>query len=181
MQALRHRNGLPRFRCRKCGGAYTEEHARAFRVSDYLKEARALMAIQLLVEGCSVRTVERVTGIHRASIIELLVIAVQRCETLQAAMVPNVKATQVQADEIWGYIGCKKKTRRRAKLKTANEVTATRGLQLSEPAKSFSRSWLDDAPAKTRCNSADTTYARARWTYRRIRSARSSSGSQASG
>ena len=36
------------------------------------------MAIQLLIEGCSIRTVERITNIHRDAIMQLLVIAGER-------------------------------------------------------------------------------------------------------
>jgi transposase-like protein len=59
-----HRNGLRRFRCLSCRKTFTESHERTFRVEDYLNEDRGIMAIQLLVEGCSIRTVERITGIR---------------------------------------------------------------------------------------------------------------------
>jgi hypothetical protein len=59
------------------------------------------MAVQLLVEGCSIRTAERITGIHRDAIVRLLVIAGQGCEVLLESCVRNVPATDVQADEIW--------------------------------------------------------------------------------
>jgi hypothetical protein len=61
---------------------YTEEHVASFRVEDYLNDKRGIMAIQLLVEGCSIRTAQRVTNLHRDAIIKLLVIAGERCERL---------------------------------------------------------------------------------------------------
>jgi IS1 family transposase len=69
------------------------------------------MAIQLLVEGCSVRTTERITGLHRDAILRLLVVADQRCEALIDRIIRNVPATDVQADEIWGFIGKKEKNK----------------------------------------------------------------------
>lgn len=107
----KHRNGLQRFRCLVCGKTFTEPHERSFRVEDYLNEPRGIMAIQLLVEGCSVRTAERITGLHRDAILQLLVIAGERCERLMASRIRNVKATDVQADEIWGFIGKKEKNK----------------------------------------------------------------------
>lgn len=106
-----HRNGLQRFRCRLCGPTFTEEHEAAFRIEDYLKAPRGIMAIQLLVEGCSVRSVERVTGLHRDAITQLLVIAGERCKWLLNAIIRDVPARDVQVDEIWAFIGKKERNR----------------------------------------------------------------------
>src|SRR5690348_4384795 len=105
----KHRNGLQRFRCRLCGATFTEEHEAAFRVEDYLNQARGIMAIQLLVEGCSIRTVERITGLHRDAIMRLLVAAGERCERLMDELIQDVPVRDVQADEIWSFIGKKEK------------------------------------------------------------------------
>ena len=51
----KHRNGLQRFRCPQCGKTYTEDHARLF-APMIVPEDKALLAIQLLIEGTSVRT-----------------------------------------------------------------------------------------------------------------------------
>jgi hypothetical protein len=40
-------------------------------VVDYLKDLRGLMAIRMLVEGCSIRAVERLTEIRQDTIIDL--------------------------------------------------------------------------------------------------------------
>ena len=63
----RHRNGLQRFRCKQCNRTYTEDHERPL---DAMRTPldRALNALQLLLEGMSVRSVERVTGIYRNTI-----------------------------------------------------------------------------------------------------------------
>ncbi len=103
----KHRNGLQRYRCLACGKTFTEEHERGFRVEDYLKDPRGLMALRMLVEGCSVRTVERLTEIRLQSLLNLLVIAGERCEMLMDALIRNVPAEDVQADEIWGFIAKK--------------------------------------------------------------------------
>jgi transposase-like protein/IS1 family transposase len=105
----KHRNGLQRFRCRLCGATFTEEHEAAFRVEDYLKQARGIMAIQLLVEGCSLRSTERITGLHRDAIMRLLVAAGERCERLMDELIQDVPVRDVQADEIWSFIGKKEK------------------------------------------------------------------------
>ena len=57
----KHRNGLQRFRCPQCGKTYTEDHARLF-APMIVPEDKALLAIQLLIEGTSIRSVERITA-----------------------------------------------------------------------------------------------------------------------
>jgi transposase-like protein/IS1 family transposase len=102
----RHRNELQRYRCLNCRKTFTEAHERGFRIEGYLQDPRGIMAIQLLVEGCSIRTVERITGIRAATVCELLVIPGQRCELLMNS-IRNVEAKDIECDEIWGYVGKK--------------------------------------------------------------------------
>jgi transposase-like protein/IS1 family transposase len=106
----KHRNGLQRFRCLSCRKTFTESYQPAFQVADYLNDKRALMAIRMLVEGCSIRTVERLTEIRRDTIIHLLLIAGQRCEKLMDSL-RNVAATDVQMDECWNFVYCKEKNK----------------------------------------------------------------------
>lgn len=103
----KHRNGLRRFRCPNCKRTYTEPHETPFCVEDYLKKKRGVLALRMLLEGSSVRSAERVTGIRRDSIIKLMLIAGERCESLMDRYVCNVPVSDVQADEIWGFIGKK--------------------------------------------------------------------------
>jgi hypothetical protein len=81
--------------------------------SMYLPEAKALMCLQLLVEGSSVRSIERITGVHRDSILSLLVTAGEKCEALMQRKLRRVKVSDVQADEIWNFVGMKEKTKTR--------------------------------------------------------------------
>ncbi|HWB83881.1 MAG TPA: IS1 family transposase [Bryobacteraceae bacterium] len=106
----KHRNGLQRFRCLSCRKTFTEDHQRSFRVEDYLNDPRGQMAIRMLVEGCSIRSVERLTGIRAASLCELLVVAGERCERRMNA-IRNVRAKDIQGDEIWGYVGKKERNK----------------------------------------------------------------------
>lgn len=99
----RHRNGLQRFRCTKCGKTLTEEHTRP--LDDMrLPLDRAVPILKLLLEGMSVRSVERVTEVHRDTILRLLVLAGERCQTLMVEKIVNLPVQDVQADEIWGYV-----------------------------------------------------------------------------
>ena len=65
----------------------------------------------LLVEGNSVRSVERITDVHRDTILRLLVLAGERCERLMEDKIKGPEVDQVQCDELWGFVGCKEKRR----------------------------------------------------------------------
>lgn len=99
----KHRNGLRRFRCPRCHKTYTEAHSRMLGTM-YLSEPKALLALQLLIEGNSIRSTERITGIDRNTIMRLLVVAGEKCEKLMGRLLVNVKVRDVECDEIWGFI-----------------------------------------------------------------------------
>ncbi len=89
-----------------CGKTYTEEHERLFSPMT-VSEDQALLAIQLLIEGTSVRTVERITKLHRDTILRLLVLAGERCIALMDTRMRNLQCKRIQADEIWSFVGKK--------------------------------------------------------------------------
>jgi IS1 family transposase len=70
----------------------------------YLSPEKAEMVIRLLVEGNSVSSAERVTGVHHTTILKLLVQTGENCERLLAEKIRNVKVKDVQVDEIWGFV-----------------------------------------------------------------------------
>jgi IS1 family transposase len=103
-----HRNGLKRFRCGNCGRTYTEDHTRLF-APMIVPEEKALLAIQLLLEGTSIRSVERVTQLHRDTIMRLLILAGERCEKVMDKWMRNLRCQRLQADELWGFVGKKQR------------------------------------------------------------------------
>ena len=83
----------PTFRCADCGKTYTEEHAKPPGEMTVDME-KAVFALKLLLEGSSIRATERITDLHRDTII-------------MATQVRNVTVNDVECDEIWGYVGKK--------------------------------------------------------------------------
>ena len=67
------------------------------------------MAISALVEGSSIRSVERMTGIHRDTIMRLGVRVGEACLKLMDEKMRDMNCEQVQVDELWGFIGKKEK------------------------------------------------------------------------
>jgi transposase-like protein len=102
----KHRNGLRRFRCPGCKKTFTEAHTRVLDTM-YISQDRAVLAIQLLVEGNSIRSTERITGLDRNTIMSLLVKAGERCEKLMLSKIASIPVQDVEVDEIWGFVGKK--------------------------------------------------------------------------
>src|ERR1039457_767934 len=101
-----HRNGLRRFRCPQCKRTYTEPHHQTLGEM-YTSGEKVLLALQLLVEGNSIRSTMRVTGLDQNTIMKALVLAGERCEKVMGRLIVNVLVKDVQADEIWGYVAKK--------------------------------------------------------------------------
>jgi len=74
-----------------------------------LRKERQEAVIAALVEGTSIRSTERMTGIHRDTIIRLLLRVGQGCASLLDSSMHNLKCETVQVDEIWCYVGKKQR------------------------------------------------------------------------
>ena len=69
-----------------------------------LSNSQKAMAIQALIEGNSIRSTERLTGIHRDTIMRLLVRTGDGCVRFMGGRIRDVRAQKVQVDEIWTYV-----------------------------------------------------------------------------
>lgn len=75
-----------------------------------LSPEKKLTVISSLLEGNSIRSTERMTGVHRDTICRLLAATGENCAALLDAHIRDVRLRNIQADEIWTYVG--KKARR---------------------------------------------------------------------
>ena len=108
----RNRNGSQRYQCLTCGRTFTDEGT-APEDRRRLSEDRAIFCLRMLLEGTSIRSVERLTGIHRDTILAAFVDAGERCQRFLDETMQDIPVEDVQADEIWAFVGCKEKTRER--------------------------------------------------------------------
>ncbi len=74
-----------------------------------LKREKRLNVLNTLVEGNSVRSTERMTKVHRDTIIRLLVATGKHCDNLLDERMQNLHCQQIQADEIWAFVYKKQK------------------------------------------------------------------------
>jgi len=84
-----------------------------------LDMTRQAQIIAALVEGNSIRSVERMTGVHRDTIMRLAVRVGEGCDRLMDQMMRDLTCNKLQLDEIWAYVGMKQKTA--GKLNKADE------------------------------------------------------------
>lgn len=71
--------------------------------------AKRVAVISALVEGCSVRSTVRMTGVAKGTILRLLADVGAACAKYQDEAIRNVAAKRVQVDEIWSFVGAKQK------------------------------------------------------------------------
>lgn len=104
------RKGDQRFKCTECGKRFSIPKDKLLGAM-ILSEEKALLCLNLLVEGNSVRSTERITGVHRDTILSLLETVGKKCVWIQESLVKNVQVGFVEADEIWSFVAMKDKTK----------------------------------------------------------------------
>jgi transposase-like protein/IS1 family transposase len=115
IEAKKHgkdRKGNQRYRCDACSKTFGEPQDKALD-NMYLPLEKAVKCLELLCEGCSLRMVERVTGVSLHTLLKLLVLAGERSEQLLESRIKNMVVHDVEADEMWSFVGCKEKTKKR--------------------------------------------------------------------
>lgn len=102
---------IQRWRCLSCSSTFSEPHARLTRATMTSRPDAGLMAIKCLLEGCSIRSTERLTGLNRNTILRLLVQTGEHCEKLLDATLVNLPVRDVECDEMWGYVAMKERAK----------------------------------------------------------------------
>jgi hypothetical protein len=74
-----------------------------------LSMEKKVAVITALVEGCSIRSTERMTGVAKHTILRLLAEVGVACAEYQDRAIRNIPSKRVQVDEIWSFVGCKEK------------------------------------------------------------------------
>jgi IS1 family transposase len=70
---------------------------------------KQVQTISALAEGMSIRAIERMTDIHRDTIMRLGVRVGEGCQRMMDEKMRGISSKSIQIDEIWGFIGKKQK------------------------------------------------------------------------
>jgi hypothetical protein len=76
-------------------------------MANILPIAKQAAIISALAEGNSIRSIERMTGIHRDTIMRLGVEVGERCAKLMDEKMRGLSSRVIQMDEIWGFVAKK--------------------------------------------------------------------------
>jgi len=95
---------VQRFECLKCGTSFSDKQPLDNLRVDF---KRAIQVLNLLSEGCGIRAISRLTGLHQQTVLNVLARAGSKAERYLDSTVRNVRPESVQADETWCFVGCK--------------------------------------------------------------------------
>jgi transposase-like protein/IS1 family transposase len=99
---------VQRWRCTSCSATFADPTAPAYvRPAHSTDPQKFAQAITLMLEGMSIRAISRVTGLHKQTILSLMLTASEKSRKLLDAKVQNIDPRYVQMDELWGYIHTK--------------------------------------------------------------------------
>ena len=93
-------------------------------MANQLSNEKKTMAVSMLCEGSSIRSIERITGVHRDTIMRLGVRMGEGCQKIMDEKLRNLSSKLIQVDEVWGFIGMKQKN---ANQKQVNDDKKTAG------------------------------------------------------
>jgi IS1 family transposase len=78
-------------------------------MANVISTEKKIAVISALVEGCSVRSTVRLTGVSKGAVLRLLVSIGKACQEYLDVTIRNVPAKRVQVDEIWSFVAAKQK------------------------------------------------------------------------
>src|SRR5581483_12481419 len=84
-----------------------------------LSTEKRAQIVSALVEGCSIRSIVRMTGASKNTIAKLLVELGAACSEYLNKNLVNLSCKRVQVDEIWSFVGCKQKNVTKEKAEAA--------------------------------------------------------------
>src|SRR5207249_3103012 len=69
-----------------------------------LPDEKQAAVLSAHIEGMSIRSIERITGVHRDTVMRLITSAGEQCAAFLDVRIHNIRARRVQMDEIWTFV-----------------------------------------------------------------------------
>ena len=115
--------GNQMFKCKTCGMRFPETKGTIF-YNRHLKEEQIIMVCKLLVEKNGVRAIERVMGIHRDTVSDVIEDLAMHAREVTDLLIRNVGLTRIEVDEMWSFVKKNKRKLNREMLDQINMATA---------------------------------------------------------
>lgn len=78
-------------------------------MANVLPRSKQIAVLSALVEGVSVRGTERMTGVNRETVLNLLVRVGAGCASLLDSTMRDLPCTRLEVDELWAFVGKKQR------------------------------------------------------------------------
>lgn len=78
-------------------------------MANVLPRSKQLAVLAALVEGMSIRSTERMTGVHRDTIMKLIARVGDGCARLMDATMRDLDCRRLELDELWAFVGKKQR------------------------------------------------------------------------
>ena len=88
-----------------------------------LSRDQQIQVIGCLTEGMSIRAIERLTGIHRDTIMRLGAKVGRGCAELHDRMMVGLRVGRLELDELWSYVGKKQRNAKRSEIEKGDQWT----------------------------------------------------------
>ena len=85
---------------------------------------KAILCLTMLFEGASVRSISRITGVHKTTILKLMVYAGERLADFTGDTIQGLSVEDAECDELWEFVGMKEKTKARKGIDDDNRGDA---------------------------------------------------------
>lgn len=91
-------------------------------MANVLNTDKQIAIISALTEGSSIRSIERMTGVHRDTIMRLGVKVGKGCTAMMDRTLRDLTCTRLEMDEIWGFVGKKERNVKKGDSKEIGSV-----------------------------------------------------------
>jgi IS1 family transposase len=92
-------------------------------MANVLNTDKQIAIIGALAEGSSIRSIERITGVHRDTVMRLGVKVGQGCSAMMDDQMQNLSCNRLEVDEIWGFVGKKERNVQKTDLQVGSVWT----------------------------------------------------------
>src|SRR5258708_40127959 len=82
---------IQRWRCNSCKATFAEPQPQTALRTMRTSPDAAARALQCLLEGCSIRSTERLTGLNRNTVMRLLLLAGENCARMKDAKIRRLR------------------------------------------------------------------------------------------
>jgi len=95
---------VQRWKCQQCGKRLSEPPTRPFNTDVRLPQDTVVRILHCLTEGCSVRSTARLCDVEKRTVLNILLIAGERCERFLEQTISNIPVKDLELDECWSYV-----------------------------------------------------------------------------